>query len=316
MLMNAFRLIGVILICSILSRIADAQTAEQVRTWEKTLAEKSIAEVASQMNKAAPQPWPNAGSLEYANSLAAKERAMATKAIGLVQALHVKVKRDFVAGAQKPEVAAKTYLSIARALESASGYSNLVLADSVRRLAVFRLSEALVRLPTVTAGSREIIDSNDTQSIEVRALLERLCRDDLGLAERRAALAKIEPGQNVFAAFEIAGLGDASSLGAVSFTRLMESPSAAGLVMRIAATQQLYKISLRGLLAFVEKGGTYDELDPADITAFQRRMNGEDKTFKYPPLSIRYLGSGSVRTLFDLHKDAVMRDGFLKAALD
>ena len=86
--------------------------------------------------------------------------------------------------------------------------------------------------------------------------------------------------------------------------------------MRIAATQQLYKISLRGLLAFVEKGGTYEELNPADITAFKRRMNGEDKSFQYPPLSIRYLGSGSVKTLFDLHKDAAMRDGFLKAALD
>ncbi|MEP6670779.1 MAG: hypothetical protein ABJF10_16595 [Chthoniobacter sp.] len=314
--MNALRLIVVILICSMLSCVAGAQTVEQLRTWEKSLAEKSVSEIASQMNKAAPQPWPNVGSQQYANTLADKERTLATKGIGLVQALHMKVKRDFVSDGQKPEDAAKTYLSIAEALESAGGYSNLVLADSVRRLAVFRLSEALVRFPPATAGSRAIIDSNDTQSIDLRALLERLCRDDLGLAEHRAELAKIEPSQNMFAAFEIAGLGDASSLGAVSFTHLIELPSAPGLVMRIAATQQLYKISLRGLLAFVEKGGTYKELNPADITAFQRRMNGEEKTFKYPPLSIRYLGSGSVKLLFDLHKDAASRDGFLKAALD
>jgi hypothetical protein len=314
--MNTLRLTGVILISPVLSCVAGAQGVEQLRTWDKTLAEKSVSEIASQMTNAAPQPWPSVGSRQYANTLGDKERAMATKAIGLVHTLHMKVKRDFVAGSQKPEDAAKTYLSIAKALEKAAGYSNLVLADSVRRLAVFRLSEALVRLPAATAGSRAIIDSNDTQSIEIRALLERLCPDDVELAERRSELGRIEPGQNVFAAFEIAGLGEASSLGAVSFTHLMEHPSAAGLVLRMTATQQLYKISLRGLLAFVEKGGTYEELNPADITAFQRRMNGEDKTFKYPPLSIRYLSSDSVQMLFDLHKDAAMRDGFLKAALD
>jgi hypothetical protein len=59
-----------------------------------------------------------------------------------------------------------------------------------------------------------------------------------------------------------------------SVTRLLREPSAVGLLLRRSTTHLLGKVSLPGLLVFLDRGGKYEELNPADLTPFRQRMAG------------------------------------------
>ena len=147
-------------------------------------------------------------------------------------------------------------------------------------------------------------------------MLERLSSEDAMLRSRQSDLEKIKAEHNVFAALQIANLGNATSLLARSFSQLIDAPSGVALMARAASTELLYTISLKGLIAFLEKGGTYNELDPADIRPFQRRIGNEAKAFQNAPLSVRYLSVSDVLRLFELHNDRPSRESFLRSCLE
>jgi hypothetical protein len=314
--MNTFRLIILTLLCGLFASSAFAQSSQEMKFWKKAVAEKSLSQLASLLTDTSTPAWPKAGSPYSIQKLAGEPRALADDAIALVKALHAKAQREFNRTTQGANDEPRTYSTLASALERSGGYSNMLLADSFRRLALFRLSAAVVRGSRPAADVRREVEQIAVPHVEIRGLLERLAADDEALNGNASELGKITPDQNVYAALQASGLGDPSSLSGRPFGQLIENPSAVALMLRMAGTELLYTISLNGLLSFLEKGGTYAELNPADMTAFKARMGGSTKSFQYPPLGVRSLSVSHPRSLFELHNELGGRDAFLNVALE
>lgn len=313
--MNILRVITLTLICGLFARGALAQSSQEMKFWKKAVAEKSLLQLANLLNDSSTPVWPKAGSSYSIQKLPGEQRALADDAIALVKALHAKAQREFNPMTPGTDDESRTYSTLASALERAGGYSNMLLADSFRRLALFRLSAAVVRDSRLAAEVRREVEQTAVPHVEIRSLLERLAPDDEVLSGSASELEKITPDQSVFAALQVAGLGDATSLAGRTSNELMGTPSAAALLIRLAATEWL-SLRLKGLAMFLEKDGKLEELDPADIRPFKARMGGAERTFAYRPLSIRYLRGGDLRGLFDLHGNPGVRDAFVKIALE
>jgi hypothetical protein len=101
-----------------------------------------------------------------------------------------------------------------------------------------------------------------------------------------------------------------------SVTRLLREPSAVALLLRRSSTHLLARVSLPGLLAFVERGGKYEEVNPADITSFLQRMAGSERSFQDKSAGVKSLGVGHLSSLYSLHDDPKKRAVFLEVALD
>lgn len=289
-----------------------AQVSQQLQFWQEATAKKALPEIARLISDQTKPGWPTAPSVSAIKNLPPDKQGFSQTAIALVKALHEKQRREFKANVPASSAEVRTYAVLSRALENAGGYSNVLLADSFRRLAVLRASEALVK-GARPLDWRQEVEELDTPNIEPRTFLERLAVEDDEVSRNRPELEKIAPTQSVYAALQASGLGDASSLAGADFNELMEHPSAAGLLVRLTGTQMLCRVSLKGLLTFLEKGGTYQELDPADIRPFRTRMAGAEKSFQYPLLDVRYLRGGDVRVLFELQNEPPSRAAFLKA---
>jgi hypothetical protein len=292
-----------------------AQTEEQLDFWNETLSEKSLNEIAITINGTAAPSWPNAASSHRIQSMSAKERALAERAVVLVKALHAKVRENFERSGADSGATIETYTEIANALDRAGGYSNILLADALRRLAIFRVSDWLIKGSQPLPRVQEMVNRLTASRVDLRSLLERLASEDRLLNENRERLETISPSQNIFAVAEAIGFDRSALMTASDFSELLENPSALGLAMRLAGTELLSAVSLQGLLAFLQRGGTYQELDPADVTAFQKRMGGSEKLFRSTPLGVRYLSVSHPRSLFEIHNDPIARKTYLEAAL-
>lgn len=293
-----------------------AQTPEQLQFWNKMLPQKSFAEIALFINDAAIPGWPKAVSMSFANGLPSEERTRAQSAISLVKDLHVKIQREFSNNAQASNADLRNYFTVANALDKSGGYSNMLLADSLRRLALFRLTEWLVHHFKQIAEVRGEVDRIVIPHLEIRALFEKLASEDNVLGAHVGEFVNITPDLNVYGAVAAVGLESPALFGAQSFSGLIENPSAVALMMRLAGTERFYVINLTGLLVFFEKGGAYEELNPADITDFKKRMGGLEGSFKYPVLSVRNLSVSDLYSVFELHDQPATRKAFLRGVLE
>ena len=77
--------------------------------------------------------------------------------------------------------------------------------------------------------------------------------------------------------------------------------------VRMATTEALKWVNLRGLIQFLKLGGSFDELDPTDVRKFDARMGKEAKQYRYPLLGIRSLTEAQINALIDLQREAEQR---------
>ena len=289
-----------------------AQSSDQVIFWKKLVSQKPLREILVIMADPRMPRWPKAESFTVAQHLTAKEQAVNAEAVELVKQLDGKIKRDFLSAGNGSGAEIEGYSKLSTMLEEAGGYSNLILADGLRRLVILRCSEWLISGSRSFSEIRKSIDTLSVPALDIRKFLERFSAEDEALSKHRADFAKITASQNIYGALEAAGIQGSTSLAPESFSQLIDSPSPLGLLTRVASTEFLYAISLKGLLLFLEKGGTFQELNPADITAFKNRMSGAERDFKYPPLGVRSLSASQLRSLFELSQDPGMKKEFLR----
>jgi hypothetical protein len=295
---------------------SNGQTIEQIAFWKKTVSEKPLTQIANAMSNTTGVPWPIASSAYRVQAMPAAQRPLAQEATSLVKALHGKVREDFEGSSSDRDAMLEAYLGMVASLDKAGGYSNMLLADAIRKLVIFRVSEWLTKGVQPVAKAETVMDRLNVPVVNLRAVLERLIPEDAVLSEHREQVEKLTPEQNIFAAAEAIGSDWMTLTSAHGFTELIEKPSALALTMRMAQTELLATVSIRGLIAFLKKGGTYQELNPADITAFQKRMAGSEKSFRYLPLGVRYLSVSHPRSLFELHSDPAARKVYMQAALN
>jgi hypothetical protein len=74
-------------------------------------------------------------------------------------------------------------------------------------------------------------------------------------------------------------------------------------------------VHLAGLISFFERGGTITELDPSDVTAFEKRMGNDLRDYKCPQFGIRRLSLDHLLGLIELHRNPTASASFLSIAL-
>ena len=290
-----------------------SESGDHIHFWRAAVREKSFDEIAALMADKNSPSWPPAPSSQYVHQLADANRGSASDAITLVESLHFKVREEFESGggAGKPAI----YAAVGAVLEKAGGYSNLLLADSLRRLTLLRIAERVLGGSQSMAEIRKQLSYVAIPDVEVRTLLEQLAPEDTLLKDRKSEIERIAPSQTVYSAIESVGIKDSVVGQARTFSELFEHPSVGAVVVRMAGTKLVYSVSLPGLISFIEKGGTKNELNPGDIRAFKVRMSGEDKLFVYPPLGVRYLSVSHVLGMYEIVENPQTRDAFVRTVL-
>jgi len=293
-----------------------AQTAEQIKFWKPVVAEKSFGEIADLVAVGSNPSWPKAESRHAIQRLTPPEKDIATEASSLVESLRRKVAAEIREDANVSLAEVERYAVAADVLERSGGYNNMVLADGLRRAAIFYLSGLLVRGSVPLHEVQAQAERLTVPRVDVRSLVDRLASEDDTLASHRAQFERIKPEQNLFAAFAALDIEDPFGLSVSTPAGLLNQPSGVALIMRLAGTELLSRVSLRGFFEFLKKGGTVQEIDPADIRAFQARMGGTERSYQYQLLSVRYLSVSHVGYLFEIHQSPAARRAFLRTALE
>lgn len=313
--MKTLRLYFALALIGLWTMSAFAQTASELEFWNRTVAEKSLPEIAELISGPTAAEWPEIKSIYSVQKLSGERRVVADNALKLAQAMHGKIEREIRSATPKAGLNPLNYLRLAQAFQDAGGYGNLLLADGLRRVAILQFTDLLINGNRSVGEVREQVNRVQIPEIDIRKFLIGLASEDPALSEDGSKLAKITDAQNAFLALHTAELGDASVLLGKTYNQLVDNPSAAALLMRMMGTKMLYDVSLKGLIVFLEQGGTYLELNPADVRPFKKRMAGKEQDFSFPEFDVRYLRGSDIQTLFDLHRDPSKKEAFLNAAL-
>jgi hypothetical protein len=314
---NMFRYILLLILLSAGFFNADirAESAPEVLFWKRAVAEKSIGDLSAATKDRNLPGWPRVDSVN-------RYRSATDERLDLIKSLHEKMRQDFNSNSNLSLKNVEAYCRLAAALQAADGYSNLLLADSFNRLALFQLSGCLVKTIAPIKEIEVMWGELHAPQVQIRAFLEDLAADDESLNSHRAAFDKIDASRNVFSVLETVGIAPREVAYELMlpenqrFSRLLEKPSAIQLLLRTATTDLMVNVSLRGLIAFIERGGSYEELNPADIRQFDRRMAQTKKSFQSELLGVKSLSVNQPLSLYELHNDVQKKSAFLKIALD
>ncbi len=310
---------AVLIVC--LERRVFSQSEAQVDYWRNALETMPLSEIANRLDGASLPKWPMITSSYACRQIPEQQKRTALQCLQLADALQDKIveqlipQSDLELGQIKADLG--VYNSIGKALDHAGGYSNLLLADSLFRLAIYRLSGLLVFQPESAPEVRRLIGRVDVPTVEAKMMLLSLGSQGPDVQPHLAAVQKIRAGDNLYKALQSAGinLDIAFTPSAKLTSSLLKEPSVVGLVQRMAETESIVRVNLQGTVRFFELGGTYSELDPRDIRPFEARMDREAKAFTYPLLQKREFNEFDVLSLIAMHKDEGVRSAWLNIAL-
>jgi hypothetical protein len=306
------------------STVAFAQTLPQVKYWNGLVEKASAEALGAKMRESEAPKWPRIESAYAYEQKPTNQREIGVEALRLAEGLRRQLEKSFSVTPEADEAKLKsdfqTLATINRALGSAGGYSNQVLQDSVARVMIFRLAMWLVKHPTKAEQAETLFDSIEVPRVILDSLLGEMATQDRELATKQAEIANIDREKSIYQALTPIGLGmnDVLALAApprVMTSELLKQPSAPALVYRMATTEALKWVNLRGLIQFLKLGGSFDELDPADVRKLDARMGKEAKQYRYPLLGIRSLTEAQMNALIDLQREPEQRRVFLDVAL-
>ena len=304
--------------------VAFSQTLPQVKYWNGLVEKASAEALGAKMRESEAPKWPRIESAYAYEQKPANQREIGVEALRLAEGLRRQLEKSFSVTPEADEAKLKsdfqTLETINRSLGSAGGYSNQVLQDSVARVMIFRLAMWLVKHPTKAEQAETLFDSIEVPRVILDSLLWEMATQDRELATKQAEIASIDREKSIYQALTPIGLSmnDVLALAApprVMTSKLLKQPSAPALVYRMATTEALKWVNLRGLIQFLKLGGSFDELDPADVRKLDARMGKEAKQYRYPLLGIRSLTEAQMNALIDLQREPEQRRVFLDVAL-
>lgn len=304
--------------------VAFAQTSPQVKYWNGLVEKASAEALGAKMRESETPKWPRIESAYAYEQKPANQREIGAEALRLAEGLRRQLEKSFSAAVEPDEARLKsefqTLEAINRSLGSAGGYSNQVLQDSVARVMIFRLAMWLVKHPTKANQAAALFDAIEVPRVLLDSLLAEMATQDRELAAKKEAISGIDREKSIYQALSPIGLSmnDVLALAApprVMTSELLKQPSAPALAYRMATTEALKWVNLRGLIQFLKLGGSFDELDPTDVRKFDARMGKEAKQYRYPLLGIRSLTEAQINALIDLQREAEQRRVFLDVAL-
>jgi hypothetical protein len=269
--------------------------------------------------------WPRIESAYAVAKMSGNARAVGEQSLHLAEELRSKLESSFDPERQLDERNLRreleTYRVMSEILEKAGGYSNSVVQDSICHLMIFRLSGWVLSDPNRAGIAERLLAECQVPRVDLRTMLSRLADQDAQLDGKQGQIDAIEQDASFYQGMAPLGISMDDVLAAtfemekLRTSALLREPSAVRLVWRMTGTEALKWVHLRGLINFFKRGGSVAELNPADITAFQRRMGSDVKQYQYPLLRIRRLSTDEPLFLVNLHRDAQVKNAFLATAL-
>jgi hypothetical protein len=313
---------SVILLILLASAVAaPGQAVSQIAFWKETITHDSLEGIAGKIRDPKNPGWPRIESGLASKNLPEKERDLQPMFANMVLE---KLSSSFKPGQQlsreeiKTETA--TLSTIGDAMQHSRGFRNLVLQDSVVRLMIVRIAQWLAAHPSDAAGIEDTFAQLNPAPVHLQALLAELWKDDPTLADKPPLTSGIDDRQQIFQALAPIGLNSAAVMEftnpeLIRTSALLSNASAPALIYRMATTESLKWVHLRGAIQYFKAGGTLAELDPADIRPFTRRMGKEAKSYNYPLLGIRAASVDQILALVRLGTDDAQKRAFLNVAL-
>jgi hypothetical protein len=300
---------------------AFAQSEAQIDYWRSAIETMPMDEIATRLSDPSLPRWPAITSSYACRELPEPQKQAAFQCLQLADAFRAKMvkqsvpKSDFDLAKIKADIG--VYNSIGQALDQAGGYNNLLLADSLFRLAIYRISGLLVFQPESAPEVGQLIGSLGVPTVDVKTMLLKLGSQGSDVQPHLAGVRKIKTGDNLYKALQSAGINFdvAFNPSAKLTSSLIREPSVIGLIQRMAETESIVKVNLEGTVRFFELGGTYSELNPRDIRPFEARMDKEAKAYTYPLLQVRKFKETDVLYLIAMQKDDAVRSAWLDIVL-
>ena len=289
---------------------AESELPKEAAFWQQAVAGSSVVEIAKTM-RASPNPWPKVDAVTLAPPWQ----------VDLINQLHRIIKQSFNPNASTNLDEAKAYLQISKVLTDTEGYSNILLADSLYRLVIFRAAQDLSSSFDNREKVEGLVTELPTSSLGIKERLASFAKNDPSLAQRISVIDRIAPSDNLYVIarqLQAKDNADANRVasGNLTFSNLMASPSGFGLTLRIAQTEMLATVGLKALLEFIKQGGTLSELDPADVTRFKKRMSNSKGDYSYPALGKRRLSVDDPLGVLQISTDLNTKRAFLSTALE
>jgi hypothetical protein len=293
--------------------------------WLRFIKASSLEAIASKMEDSKPA-WPTVRSTFYISSLPPAQKAAQRNALAAIHELHLKLApamrnpRSVAAGDFERQL--EILSLVGQHLRQADGYSNLVLADGVERLFILNATDWMTTNPTDAPKVRAALERLPSPTrFDLKQRLLSLVDEDSFLSEKREEVGKVDGTKSLYEALAPLGIGMQEVLTAMqrekrATGRLLREPSAINLLVRLAETDALRNVHLAGLIAFFEKGGRVDELNPSDESAFEKRMGKETRQFRSPALQIRYLSSEHLLALIQMRGASNERASYLAGVLE
>ena len=157
----------------------------------------------------------------------------------------------------------------------------------------------------------------DVPEVHIKQLLESLSNQDSEIQNKLSEIQKIQITDNFAQACTALGINWTEIYVPYSNQtgELLQSPSVIRLAFRLAQSEAMINVNIKGTIRFFEVGGLYSELNEKDIRAFESRMGKEIGLYRYPILQVRRFKPSDVLTVVELHKNPDIQAAWLNAAL-
>jgi hypothetical protein len=254
-----------------------------------------------------------------AGLLPSPQKEIEADKIKLAESMLRKISAEFVAANDPAKEALESeillYGKMAAGFARSGGYGNLLLADAVLRLAIYRISGWLIYHTDDVVEVNKLLKLVAMPKVNVRSLLLDLANQDPVTSSRHDAISALQERATILDASRVLGI----NYGDVVFSDrstsvLLQKPSAIAVVYRMAETDALFEVNIKGMLKFFEKGGDYSEIDSREARPFYRRMLGESSKFNSPAIGVREFGVNHVECLVRIHKDLNAKNAYLNEA--
>jgi len=279
------------LLCAVSdSSISAESQREMLEAWRIQLKESTLSSVLGLMSDAKGLKWPMIHSPTYYAQLGsdvADKGAPAGRELKLLFLLRNRVLEDV----RDRAVQGGTCLELAHELERSGGYGNALLADGIRRCGIFLI--ACQMLETSKADGKQGLSelaasfgryAEDFKTDTIADQWEELSRKDSSLEYSASDIGHLglssDGGMNILGKLSAMGVPRPEAYLTMNFEAALDASALPALFVRRNVTTSLWEFNLRGLIRFLENGGTRSDLDPSNVDKFRVRMGKWQSNFK------------------------------------
>lgn len=300
-----------------------AIAASNVGGWNEVLEQNNLSEIAKTIHNGKKIKWPKILSPQAAENLPEDERQSQADVLKLAERLFEKIK-EYEGGLDKTKddnlrSVITTYSNLSKGLRLSGGFVNLVLADSVNRLALSHIAVFLVRNQDAYQEGKELLDETGLPAFSMEEFV-RVFSEEAVILEKEIKLLQMQKLDSLSAVLDVFGVGFWEVAGAWvdkgKTSSLLQQQNFPVFLWRLCETDTFAQVHLYGLVEFLKRGGTYDMLDLKDVTKYSKIMGGNEHNFRFDFMGIGRVGADNLKIMIDELKNLNYTPPFYVIAIE